>query len=77
MLVLGEVSARFNCIALTANEVVEATRQIAGLGLVGGIIYDALLMACARKANAELIYTWNKRHFKRVAPDMAERIVAP
>jgi hypothetical protein len=27
--------------------------------------------------NAERIYTWNVRHFQRVAPDLAERIVAP
>jgi predicted nucleic acid-binding protein len=41
------------------------------------MIYDALLLACARKAAAERIYTWNERHFKLVAPDLAERIVAP
>jgi predicted nucleic acid-binding protein len=41
------------------------------------MIYDALLLACARKANADRIYTWNLRHFRALAPDLAERIVAP
>jgi predicted nucleic acid-binding protein len=45
--------------------------------LSGGIIYDALLIACARKIDAERIYTWNVRHFQMVAPDLAERIVEP
>jgi predicted nucleic acid-binding protein len=43
----------------------------------GGIIYDALLAACAHKVNAERIYTWNVRHFKLVAPDLEARIMTP
>jgi hypothetical protein len=34
-------------------------------------------MACARKVNAEHIYTWNEKHFRMVAPDLADRIVTP
>jgi predicted nucleic acid-binding protein len=45
--------------------------------LTGGIIYDCLLLACARKAQAERICTWNVRHFRSIAPDLAERIVTP
>lgn len=77
MLLLDEFRKRFRCVELTADEVLETARRIAGLGLSGGIIYDALLLACARKVNAERIYTWNERHFKLVAPDLSERIVAP
>jgi predicted nucleic acid-binding protein len=47
------------------------------MGLAGGIVFDALLLACARKVDAERIYTWNVRHFRMVAPDLAERIVTP
>lgn len=68
---------KFQWVELNADEVIEAARGISALGLLGGMIYDALLLACARKAAAERIYTWNERHFKLVAPDLAERIVAP
>jgi predicted nucleic acid-binding protein len=47
------------------------------MGPAGGIIYDALLLACARKCKADRIYTFNERHFTRIAPDVAVRIQAP
>ncbi len=77
MLVVDEFRRKFRCVELTADEVLDTARGIAGLGLLGGIIYDALLLTCARKVNAERIYTWNVRHFQMVAPDLAERIVEP
>jgi predicted nucleic acid-binding protein len=46
-------------------------------GMSGAVIYDALILACARKVRAERIYTWNLRHFRAVAPDLAAKIVTP
>jgi predicted nucleic acid-binding protein len=77
MLALDTFLKRIVPIALTADEYVETLRSCASMRLAGGTIYDALHVACARKANAERIYTWNVRHFQRAAPDLAERIVAP
>ncbi len=77
MLALETFLRRIAPIALTANEYIETLKSCAAAGLTGGTIYDALHVACARKVNAERIYTWNVRHFQRVAPDLAERIVAP
>ena len=77
MLALETFLRRIAPIALTANEYIEALKSCATTGLTGGTIYDALHVACARKANAEWIYTWNVRHFRMVAPDLAERIVEP
>jgi len=50
---------------------------MAKLNLPGGTISDALLLTCARKVDAERIYTWNVRHLKLVAPDLAGRILTP
>ena len=68
---------RLTPVPLSAEEYMEALRRTANLGHSGGMIYDALHMACARKVGAERIYTWNVRHFRMVAPDLAERIVTP
>jgi predicted nucleic acid-binding protein len=68
---------RLTPVTLTAEEYMETLRRTANLGRSGGIIYDALLLACARKAKAERIYTWNARHFQMAAPDLAGRIVTP
>lgn len=76
-LILSNFRTRFQFIELTSDEVFQAIERTAVLKLPGGIIYDALLLACARKADAEYIYTWNVKHFKMVAPDLAARILTP
>jgi predicted nucleic acid-binding protein len=68
---------RLTPITLTADEYMETLRRTANLGRSGGMIYDALLLACARKVQAERIYTWNVKHFQTVAPDLADRIMTP
>jgi predicted nucleic acid-binding protein len=68
---------RVTPVALTAAESVETLRGCAARNLAGGIIYDALHLACARKAAADQIYTWNLRHFRLAAPDLADRIQTP
>jgi predicted nucleic acid-binding protein len=76
-LVLSQFRTSLDCIILTADEVFQAIQRTVALKLPGGIIYDALILACARKIQAERIYTWNAKHFQMVAPDLAERIVTP
>ena len=34
--------------------------------LPGGIVYDALIAACARKVRAAVLYTWNLPDFERL-----------
>jgi predicted nucleic acid-binding protein len=77
LLILEYIRSKFDCIALTSEEVFDTTQRAAKLKLPGGIIYDALLLTCARKVRADRIYTWNVRHFQIVAPDLADRIVTP
>ena len=76
-LILNQFKANLECIALTTDEVFQAIQSTAALKLPGGIIYDALILACARKVQAEQIYTWNVKPFRMVAPDLADRIVTP
>jgi len=77
VLIVDQFRTNLDCIPLTAEEVTQAIQRTAALKLPGGIIYDALHLACARKVQAERIYTWNVKHFQMVAPDLAERIVTP
>jgi predicted nucleic acid-binding protein len=68
---------RLTPVTLSAEEYMETLRRTANLGHSGGMIYDALHLACARKVQAEQIYTWNVKHFQMVAPDLVERIMTP
>ena len=76
-LLLEHFKTSLHCISLTADEVLQTIHRTAALKLSGGIIYDALILACARKIQAEQIYTWNVKHFQMAAPDLAERIMTP
>jgi predicted nucleic acid-binding protein len=77
VLVVETFLQRLISVVLSAEEYMETLRRTANLGHSGGMIYDALHLACARKVEAERIYTWNVKHFQLVAPDLAERIVTP
>jgi predicted nucleic acid-binding protein len=68
---------RMKIVTLSEDEYFAVLQESARAGRVGGIIFYALLIACARKATAETIYTWNVRHFRLIAPDLAGRILEP
>lgn len=75
MLCVGEIRERLSLIALTEDEYFAALERTASLGIAGGTTYDALIVACALKAKAETIYTWNLRHFEQF--DLPGRIETP
>lgn len=75
--ILERMQQRSTVISLDAREYLEAIEGMSRRGIGGAMVYDALLLACARKAQAKRIYTWNLRHFRMIAPDIAERIAAP
>jgi predicted nucleic acid-binding protein len=47
------------------------------MGIVGGATYDALILYAALKADADQVITLNERDFRRVYPDIADRIISP
>lgn len=64
-------------VSLTASDYDAVLDDLAARRLVGGLVYDALILRSAVRAHADVIYTWNDRHFRRVAPDWADRIRTP
>ena len=77
LLLVTNLMERLNLVTLSANEYRSTISSCAEAGLPGGIVYDALIMACARKVAADVVYTFNVRHFSRVAPDWAGRVHVP
>lgn len=77
MLFIGSIRERLSIIALDGDEYAKALESSAGLGIVGGAIYDALLAACAIKARAQAIYTWNTRHYAQCGPEVAALLRTP
>ena len=76
-LFVEEAYRRLTLVSLNDNEYFGAIQEAAERGLSGGRIYDALLLQCAKKCKAEVIYTWNLKHFQAIAPDLARHIRRP
>jgi predicted nucleic acid-binding protein len=77
LLALDDIRERFTVIALDAEEYRSAIGDAAAEEILGGTVYDALLARCALKSKAEVIYTWNLKHFRRVGPEVATRTRTP
>lgn len=72
-----DVIPHFQLVNITPQMYTETIRECADRGWIGGRIYDAIHLRCAREADCERIYTFNVRHFQQLAPDLAQRIGAP
>jgi len=67
----------FKCVNVTSKMYEEAVRCCVEQGAIGGVVYDALLLSCARVSKAERIYTFNIRDFQRLMPELSALITAP
>jgi len=76
-LFIQDVRDRLTPVELNSDEYFTTIRDAAARGLTSGKIYHALLLACAAKSQAEVIYTWNLKHFRSIAPHLADRIQSP
>lgn len=77
LLFVQEVRARLTVVTLNEDEYYETIQRAAERGFASGRIYDALLLRCAAKIKAEVIYTWNVKHFKAIDPKQAHKIETP
>lgn len=77
MVFVDEIRRRLTAIALGESEYYEVIQQISNRSIGGGTVYDALILRCALKAKAEIIYTWNLKHFRHLAPELGARIKTP
>lgn len=77
MLFIEDIRDRLCIIALTGSEYLNALAESAGLGIVGGGIYDAMLAHCAIKGDADIIYSWNVRHYALCGLEIVKRLRTP
>lgn len=77
MLFLANVRERLTIVPLSVEEYFDALESAGTVDVIGGGIYDTILGYCALKGGSETIYTWNVKHFERLAPAIAERVAVP
>jgi predicted nucleic acid-binding protein len=76
-LFLQEICQRLTLISLEEQEYLDTVQRAADMGFTSGRVYDALLLRCAAKCQAQAIYTWNLKHFRAIAPELAPMIRTP
>ena len=77
LLFIENIRERLTIITLDAEEYAVTLEEAAAAGIVGGMIYDALLARCALKARAEILYTWNVKHFRQFGAEVTRRLRTP
>ncbi len=75
-LIQHNVVQNLEVVFLTDQDYLQVIEHLAALGIVGGATYDALILRAAANAKVDLIVTLNEREFRRVYPDLADKIVA-
>jgi predicted nucleic acid-binding protein len=76
-LLVEEIERRFELIWLDAHEYRSVIHSMAATGVVGATIYDGLIAACAIKARADRLYTWNARHFELLGKEVQKLVARP
>ena len=77
LLALEGIEGRLTVVALDVREYRTAIRKLALNGIIGATVYDGLIAACAQKARADVLYTWDTDDFRRVGPEVAKIVRTP
>jgi predicted nucleic acid-binding protein len=68
----------FEMVTLTGMEYKQLIVRLGQAGWGGGVIYDAIHVACAAKGAVDRLYSWNAHHLQTVATEeFRSRIVIP
>jgi predicted nucleic acid-binding protein len=76
-LVVRGIEHRVTLVWLDGDEYCDTIHRMAQLGIVGGAVYDGLVAACAVKAGADRLYTWNVRHFDLLGSEVRKLVTMP
>lgn len=76
-LIEENVAGSCEVISLSSEDYVAVLDHLANSGIKGGVVYDALILQVAMKAGIDRVVTLNESDFKRIYPQLADRISAP
>ena len=76
-LIRENIVAYFDIVFLSDDDYSQVIDHLAEIGIVGGATYDALILRVALKVNIDQVVTLNEKDFRRVYPELAEKIISP
>lgn len=76
-LITQNIVEKLEVVFLSDTDYAEVIGHLASLGIIGGVTYDALILRSAIKADVDQVVTFNEKDFRRVYPELADKIVMP
>ena len=76
-LIKRNIVGTFQIVALSDQDYIQIVEHLAELGVVGGVVYDALILRSALNAQVDQVVTLNEKDFRRAHPDLEDKIIAP
>lgn len=77
LLIEENIEKSAQIVSLSATEYVALMKNVANLGLSGGIIYDAITVKAAQKIKAKGVLTFNVKDFQRLSLENPDFILSP
>jgi predicted nucleic acid-binding protein len=77
LLLVQNIRERLTVISLSSEDYFEILEKTAAMRVFGGTVYDILVAHCALKVSAEILYTWNVKHFQQFGGEVAKIVRSP
>jgi predicted nucleic acid-binding protein len=74
---MTQLAAAVEVVAVTSELQQGAIKRCASRGLVGGAVHDALHLVAAEFAGADVVATFNRRHFERLRNPESPEVRVP
>ena len=75
--ITDNILPNFEVVTIAKKDYLEALRLVESGGWSGAKIYDALLIGCAVRCDADRIFTFNLSDFRQLAPQLEDKICTP
>jgi predicted nucleic acid-binding protein len=76
-LIQQDVLSACDIITLSDEDYKAIIDHLSEAGIAGGVIYDALILYTALKTDVEQVITLNEKDFRRIYPELADKIFSP
>ena len=76
-LILANIINVLEVVFLSDTDYAQVIEHLSALGIVGGATYDAVILRAAINADVDQVVTLNEKDFRRIYPDLADKIITP
>lgn len=77
LLFVENIEQHLTVVSLTPEEYRAALRSATAARIAGGTLYDFLIASCALKLGAQIIITWNTKHYQLFGNEIEAKLRTP